>query len=161
LEKFGGRDRRKDEGLPGMPPSKPLEVELAPLRRDEQRRVDHSSHGERGSRGCVRVMASTVSRNSESTRGPLASASISVSMVDSGSGAGAMRHTGRPCWVTIMLRPVRRTSSTRAAKRLAASVAVTVRGVVRSGALVTYARRIGNAYLDACTKAPDDRGAVT
>ncbi len=44
--------------------------------RDEERRVDHSSHGERGTLGCVRVMVSTVSRNSGSTRGPWTSTSI-------------------------------------------------------------------------------------
>src|SRR5437899_2180096 len=71
LQTLRGRDRGQDERLASVSPSKGFEVDLAPLRRDEERRVDHSSHGERGSRGCARVMTSTVSRNSGSTRGSL------------------------------------------------------------------------------------------
>ncbi len=65
-----------------------------------------------------------------------------------------MRHTGRPCWVTTTVRPVRRTSSTSVAKRRAASVAGTIRGPARGG--VGAATREPS---DARTPALDRRGA--
>ena len=82
FEQLRSGDCCDDERLTGVASPERLQVELPTLRRDEQRRVDHLSHGDRGTRGCPRVIVSTMSRKPASTGGPSTMAWMNDSTVD-------------------------------------------------------------------------------